>query len=128
MKSLGALAVKGFSRPVETYELVGATVVRKRLQAGPPARGLTGLVGRSREVEVFNRVLEQAEAGHGQILALVGEPGMGKSRLVYQFLHSYLPSDWTVLEGTSVSYGKATPYYPLIELMRGHFQIHEGKT
>ena len=126
VNSLGALAVKGFSRPFETYELVGVTVVRKRLQAAA-TRGLTGFVGRRREVEVFDRVLEQAEAGHGQILALVGEPGMGKSRLVYEFIHSYLPSDWTVLEGTSVSYGKATPYYPLIELMRGHFQIHEGE-
>ena len=112
VKSLGALAVKGFSRPVETYDLVGVTVVRKRLQAAA-ARGLTGFVGRSREVEVFSRVLGQAKAGHGQILALVGEPGMGKSRLVYEFIHSYLPPDWTVLEGTSVSYGKATPYYPL---------------
>ena len=125
-KSLGALAVKGFSRPVETYELVGVTVVRKRLQAAA-ARGLTGFVGRSSEVEVFSRVLGQAKAGHGQILALVGEPGMGKSRLIYEFIHSYLPPDWTVLEGTSVSYGKATPYYPLIELMRRHFQIHEGE-
>lgn len=126
VKSLGALAVKGFSRPVETYELVGVTVVRKRLQAAA-ARGLTGFVGRSSEVEAFSRVLGQAKAGHGQILALVGEPGMGKSRLVYEFIHSYLPPEWTVLEGTSVSYGKATPYYPLIELMRRHFQIHEGE-
>jgi class 3 adenylate cyclase/tetratricopeptide (TPR) repeat protein len=126
VKSLGALAVKGFSRPVETYELVGVTVVRKRLQAAA-ARGLTGFVGRSREVEVLSRVLGQAKAGHGQILALVGEPGMGKSRLVYEFIHSYLPPDWTVLEGTSVSYGKATPYYPLIELIRHYFQIQEAE-
>ena len=52
---------------------------------------------------------------------------MGKSRLVYEFTHSYLPPDWTVLEGTSVSYGKATPYYPLIELIRRYFQIQKGK-
>jgi class 3 adenylate cyclase/tetratricopeptide (TPR) repeat protein/KaiC/GvpD/RAD55 family RecA-like ATPase len=126
VKSLGALAVKGFSRPVETCELVGVTAVRKRLQAAA-ARGLTGFVGRSREVDVFSRVLGQAKAGHGQILALVGEPGMGKSRLAYEFIHSYLPPDWTVLEGTSVSYGKATPYYPLIELIRHYFQIQEAE-
>lgn len=126
VKSLGALAVKGFSRPVETYELVGVTAARKRLQAAA-ARGLTGFVGRSREVEVFSRVLGQAKAGQGQILALVGEPGTGKSRLVYEFVHSYLPPDWTVLEGTSVSYGRATPYYPLIELIRHYFQIQEAE-
>ena len=126
VESLGSVAVKGFSNPIEAYALVGVTSVRKRLYA-TVARGLTGFVGRRNEVEIFTRVLQQARAGHGQTLALVGEAGMGKSRLVYEFTHTYLPADWVVLEGTSVSYGKATPYYPLIELMRRYFLIQEGE-
>jgi len=126
VESLGSVAVKGFSNPIEAYALLGVTSVRKRLYA-TVARGLTGFVGRRNEVEIFTRVLQQARAGHGQTLALVGEAGMGKSRLVYEFTHTYLPADWVVLEGTSVSYGKATPYYPLIELMRRYFLIQEGE-
>jgi len=126
VESLGSVPVKGFSNPIEAYALLGVTSVRKRLYAAV-ARGLTGFVGRRNEVEIFNRVLQQARAGHGQTLALVGEAGMGKSRLVYEFTHTYLPADWVVLEGISVSYGKATPYYPLIELMRRYFLVQQGE-
>ncbi|MEX0803151.1 MAG: AAA family ATPase, partial [Candidatus Binatia bacterium] len=126
VNSLGPLQAKGFARPIETFELTGATAVRKRLYAAA-ARGLSGFVGRSGEIDTFRRVLEQTNSGHGQILALYGEAGMGKSRLVYEFTHGHLPPEWTVLEGTSASYGKATPYYPLIELLRRYFQVEEGE-
>ena len=86
------------------------------------------LSGATTEIEIFKRVLQQASSGHGQILALCGEAGMGKSRLVYEFTHSHLPPEWTVLEATSASYGKATPYYPLMELLRRYFQVHEGES
>ena len=127
VKALGLLQPKGFTRLIESFELTGVTAVRKRLHAAV-ARGLSGFVGRKTEIEIFNRVLQQASSGHGQILALCGEPGMGKSRLVYEFTHSHLPPEWTVLEATSASYGKATPYYPLIELLRRYFQLHEGES
>ena len=127
VNSLGLLQAKGFARPIETFELIGVTAARKRLHAAA-ARGLSGFVGRTVETEIFKRVLEQASSGHGQILALCGEAGMGKSRLVYEFTHSHLPPEWTVLEATSASYGKATPYYPLMELLRRYFQIHEGES
>jgi class 3 adenylate cyclase/tetratricopeptide (TPR) repeat protein len=127
VNSLGLLQAKGFVRPIETFELTGVTAARKRLHAAA-ARGLSGFVGRTVETEIFKRVREQASSGHGQILALCGEAGMGKSRLVYEFTHSHLPPEWTVLEATSASYGKATPYYPLMELLRRYFQIHEGES
>src|SRR4029453_16638322 len=75
--------MKGVSQPVETHELVGATTARTRVQAGV-ARGLTPLVGRRTEIEVFSKLIEQVAGGKGQILAMVGEPGMGKSRLVHE--------------------------------------------
>src|SRR5262245_61117022 len=124
VKEFGPVQVKGISRPVNTYELCGVTSARTRVQAAG-ARGLTPLVGRQSEVELFNKLVEQTAARRGQIFALVGEPGMGKSRLVHEFtLHQLAPA-WLVLEAASVSYGKATPHLPLIEMLRRYFQISD---
>src|SRR5438094_4003776 len=126
VKSLGALQVKGVSRPVDVYELVGVTSARTRLHAAV-SLGLTPFVGRKTEIETFQKLIEKSVAGRGQIFSMVGEPGMGKSRLVYEFTHSHVPPDWLILEAPSVSYGKATPYFPLIELLRRFFEISEGE-
>src|SRR5207244_4636508 len=69
------------------------------------------------------RVLGRAGAGHGQLVAIVGEAGVGKARLVYEFAHSHRVQDWLVLEASSVSYGKATSYLPVIDLLKGYFKI-----
>src|SRR5499433_2374732 len=125
VKAVGAVQVKGVSRPVEAFEVVAATTARTRVQAAA-VRGLTPLVGRRREIEVFSKLVEKAASGKGQILAMVGEPGLGKSRLVHEFTRHQLRPGWLVLEGASVSYGKATPYFPLIEMLRRYFQIADG--
>jgi len=125
VKSLGAVQVKGVSRPVDAYELIGVTAARTRLHASV-ARGLTPFVGRKAEIEAFQKLIEKSAGGRGQIFSMVGEPGMGKSRLVYEFTHSHMPPDWLVLEARSVSYGKAAPYFPVIELLRHYFAISEG--
>src|SRR5499433_2405652 len=125
VKPVGAVPVKGVSRPVEAFEVVAATTARTRVQAAA-VRGLTPLVGRRREIEVFSKLVEEAGSGKGQILAMVGEPGLGKSRLVHEFTRHQLRPGWLVLEGASVSYGKATPYFPLIEMLRRYFQIADG--
>jgi predicted ATPase len=67
--------------------------------------------------------LELAQRGHGQVVAVVGEPGVGKSRLFWEFAHSHRTDGCLVLEAASVSYGKATTYFPVIELLRGYFKI-----
>jgi len=107
---------------VEVYELTGAGAAHSRLQAAA-ARGLTKFVGRDAELETLRRTLEEAGAGHGQVVALVGEPGVGKSRLVWEFGHSHRAQDWLVLEAGSVSYGKATCYLPVTNLLRGYCGI-----
>ena len=76
VKPLGLVAVKGMSDPVEVYEVTGAGVARTRLQAAA-ARGLTRFVGRDAETEQLRKALEQARSGHGQVVAVVGEPGVG---------------------------------------------------
>src|SRR5215831_5327265 len=125
VEPLGAVRVKGLSEPVDAFKLLGAGPVRTRLQAAV-ARGLTRFVGRQHELDMLRRALARAQGGHGQVVALVGEPGVGKSRLFYEFTRSHRTQGWLLLESSSVSYGKATSYLPLIELLRGYFQVETG--
>src|SRR5438876_3274182 len=121
---LGPVPVKGLAAPIDVFELVGASGIRRRLQA-TAARGLTRFVGRDTEFAALVQALEGAGAGHGQVAALVGEAGVGKSRLVYECVHSHHMQGWHVLESASVSYGKATPYFPVLDLLRRYAQIEE---
>jgi class 3 adenylate cyclase len=109
---LGPVPIKGLDAPVEVFELVGATALRRRLQASV-VRGLSPFVGRQPELEALQQALARAGAGQGQVVALIGEPGVGKSRLVYEFLQSHHTQGWLRLESGSVSYGKATAYLPI---------------
>ena len=122
VKPLGPLPVKGLPDPVEVYEVVGAGAVRSRLHAAA-ARGLTRFVGRDSEVDQLRQALERAQAGHGQVVAVVGEPGVGKSRLYWEFTHSHRAQGWLILEASSLSYGKATAYLPVIDLLKAYFRI-----
>jgi len=122
VKPLGAVNVKGLGDPIEVFELAGAGIARTRLQAAA-ARGLTRFVGRDAEVDTVRQALARAREGHGEIVALVGEPGVGKSRLVWELTHSHRAHGWLVLESGSVSYGRASVYLPVIDLLRAYFQI-----
>src|SRR5262245_60576427 len=125
VKALGPLPVKGLDTPLEVYELVRAATIRSRFQAAA-ARGLTRFVGRESELDQLREALERARAGHGQLVAVVGEPGVGKSRLYWEFSHSHRAHGWLVLESGSVSYGKATNYLPIIQLLRTYFSIEQA--
>jgi class 3 adenylate cyclase/tetratricopeptide (TPR) repeat protein len=122
--ALGPVPVKGMAEPVEAFELRGATALRGRLQAAA-ARGLTRFVGRQTELEALSQALARAGEGQGQVAAVVGEAGVGKSRLVYEFLRSHHTQGWLVLESASVSYGKATPYFPVIDLLKRYAHVEE---
>ena len=119
--SLGPVPVKGLSAPVEVCELVGAGPARTRLQVFA-ARGLTPFVGRQAELTALHAAMEQAEAGHGQVVAVSEEPGVGKTRLFHEFTHASRMQG-LLLESSSTSYGKATPYLPVIGLLKAYFQI-----
>ena len=119
---LGPVPVKGLPEPVEVYELLRAGPVRSRLQAAV-ARGLTRFVGRDAELEHLRQALARAGAGQGQVVAGVGEAGVGKSRLFYEFTRSHHTHGWLLLASHSVSYGKATAYLPVLDLLKGYFQI-----
>ena len=120
----GPVAVKGVADPMEVYALTGASALRTRLDTAA-VRGFTRFIGRDEEIEQLRRTLALAHDGHGQLVAVVGEPGVGKSRLVYEFTHSHRTQDWLVLEASSVSYGKTTSYLPVIDLLKTYFKIHD---
>ena len=101
---LGPVPIKGLTDPVEVFELVGAGAARTRLEAAA-RRGLTRFVGRSAELEQLRGALERAAQGHGQVVAVVGDPGVGKSRLYWELVHSHRVHGWLVLQSASVSYG-----------------------
>jgi class 3 adenylate cyclase/tetratricopeptide (TPR) repeat protein len=121
LKPLGPTRVKGVSEPVNVYEVIGLGPLRTRLQRSA-GRGFTKFVGRQREMDAMKAAAEQALAGHGQIVAAVAEPGVGKSRLLFEF-KALSQSGWTVLETFSVSHGKASSFLPVIDLLHGYFKI-----
>src|SRR5882672_2382676 len=124
VKSLGPVPIKGVADRLEIYEVICAGPVRTRLQAAA-RRGLTRFVGRDGEIEQLRRAQQLAGAGRGQVVAIIGEAGVGKSRLVYEFTHSYRLESWLVLESSSVSYGKATSYLPVIDLLKAYCKIED---
>jgi class 3 adenylate cyclase/tetratricopeptide (TPR) repeat protein len=119
---IGPVPVKGLSDPVEVYEVIGAGGVQSRLAAAA-ARGLSRFVGREAELGQLHRAFERARGGRGQLFAVVGEPGVGKSRLFYEFTRSARMQGWLLVEASSVSYGGATGYLPIIGLLQGYFGI-----
>jgi class 3 adenylate cyclase/tetratricopeptide (TPR) repeat protein len=122
---LGEIAVKGRA-PVHAFEVLRAHARRSRLDAAVE-RGLTPLVGRARELEVLLERFEQVKRGHGQIVSLAGDAGIGKSRLLLEFRRRVTETDAraTWLEGQCVSFGQSIPFLPLIDQLRLNFRVEE---
>jgi len=121
LKSLGPTKVKGVNEPVNVYEVTGLGPLRTRLQRSA-GRGLSKFVGREREMEAMKAAAARATAGRGQIVAAMAEAGTGKSRLFFEF-KAKNQSGWMVLETFSVSHGKASAYFPVIDLLHNYFKI-----
>ncbi len=126
VKSLGPVPVKGLDDPIEVFELTGASAARTRLVASA-ARGLARFIGRDHEVATLYEALERAGSERGELVAIVGEAGVGKSRLTYEFLRSHNLEEWLVLEGGAVSYGETSAWLPVIGLLRRYFDLEEGE-
>jgi class 3 adenylate cyclase len=121
LKALGPARIKGSSEPVHVYEVTGLGPLRTRLQRAA-GRGLTKFIGRHREMDALKHAAEQALIGHGQVVAVMADPGVDKSRLFYEF-KATSQSSWMVLEAFSVSHGKASAYLPVLDLLSAYFEI-----
>jgi len=124
VNALGLVPVKGLGAPVEVYELTGAVGAHARFQVSA-RRGLSRFVGRAQEMDVLGVALGEAAQGLGQVVALSGEPGVGKSRLFHEFVQSHHTREWLVIRAGSVSYGATTPYLPIVDLLKDYFRIEE---
>jgi class 3 adenylate cyclase len=125
VRALGPVPVKGVAEPVEVFELAAAAASRTRLQAAA-ARGLTRFVGREAELDRLRQALDEVRRGRGRLIAAVGEAGVGKSRLFWEFVRSRRAEGCLVLQASAVSYGTATAYLPVVELLKAHLEIGPG--
>ena len=124
---LGEFRVKGKTEPVRGYAVVREIHGRTRLEVSRE-RGLTALVGRRTERDRLAQGFAEAHGGRGSVLVIAGEPGVGKSRLLYEFLRSLDGHGYLELETTCVSYGTAMAYRPIIELYRRYLDIVDTLT
>ena len=121
LRALGPMAVKGIRDPIDVYEVIRVGTLRDHFQVSMQ-RGPSKFVGREGELQRMRRALELAIGRQGQIVAVATEAGIGKSRLLFEFNRT-LPRECKLLEAFSISYGGATPWLPVIELLRSYFGI-----
>jgi adenylate cyclase len=121
---LGALEVRGVHEPLRVYELQGIGRLRTRLDASH-ARGLSRFVGRGEEMQALEAALARAREGNTQVIGVVGEAGLGKSRLCYEFLERCRGRGLMTYEAHGVAHGKAIPFLPILQLFRAFFGITE---
>ncbi len=124
-EDLGEFQLKGKSDPVRAYAVTGELQGRTRLEVSKE-RGLTALAGRGQELERLQNAFRRAAAGQGGTMVVLGEPGVGKSRLLYEFLRGLDGVDRLELETTCASYGGSFPYRPIVELLRQHLELPVG--
>ena len=125
VKALGPVPIQGLRDPLEVFAVLGAGSVQTRLQAAA-MRGLSPMVGRETEVAFLSHALTQVQAGRGQVVGVIGEPGTGKSRLVWEVLQSLHTAGWRVFASRGLAYSTTTPYLPIIEILKAYCGIEAG--
>jgi class 3 adenylate cyclase/tetratricopeptide (TPR) repeat protein len=124
-EALGERQVKGKEAPVKAYRVITTSTRRTRFDVSAE-RGLTPFVGRERELELLLDGFERAKAGRGQAFSIMGEAGVGKSRLLYEFRKAIANEDVAFLEGRCLSYSRGMAYHPIIDLLKSNFDIRES--
>ncbi|MCH7867522.1 MAG: AAA family ATPase [Myxococcales bacterium] len=122
LQSLGEFEIKGLRQPVEVYDLQGIGPLRSRFDRSH-ARGLTEFVGRDEEMHVLETALERAMKGNAQVVGVIAEAGIGKSRLCLEFAKRCRDRGIKVREAHAQAHGQLTPFLPVLEMMRGLFGI-----
>ena len=123
-EALGSRPVKGKDKPISVYRVIAPNTRRTRFEANAE-RGLTPLFGRDRELGLLLDAYERARVGKGQAFSIVSPAGMGKSRLLYEFRKEVANENTTFLEGKCLSYSMGQAYHPIIDMLRGSFDIQE---
>jgi class 3 adenylate cyclase/tetratricopeptide (TPR) repeat protein len=124
-KPLGKMKVKGKEARAKAYELMKASEVETRIEAAV-VRGLTKFVGREGEMEALKKAFEKAQSGSGQVVGIVGEAGVGKSRILIELRNMLSKAEYTYLEGRCLHFGGSMAYLPILDILRSYFGIKEG--
>ena len=125
-ESLGKVPVKGKEELQEAYELLMTSEVKTRIEAAAVA-GLTKFVGRRKEMEALQEALEKVRSGSGQVVGIVGEAGVGKSRIIFEMRKMFQRGEYGYLEGRCLHYGGLMAYLPILDILRSYFEIKEGE-
>jgi class 3 adenylate cyclase len=124
-KSLGKVAVKGKDDPQEAFELIKTGEVETRIGASV-AKGLTRFVGRKNSMAALMEAFNKAKSGSGQVVGVVGEAGVGKSRLLFEMRSMLPPAEYSYLEGRCLHFGGTMIYLPILDVLRSYFEIKDG--
>ena len=124
-EALGELAIKGKEDAIKTYRVIAPSTRRTRFDVSAE-RGLTPLVGRMWELDLLLDAFKRSKEGHGQVVSIVSEAGIGKSRVLYEFRKAVANEDVTFLEGRCLSYSRGVVYHPLIDILKSIFKIRES--
>ena len=124
LRDRGALDLRGVSGKVHSFEVLGERAARDRVEAGAP-EGLTPLVGRERELAQLDDAFASARAGRGRVVFVVGEAGIGKSRLLFEFRRSLEAAPHSWIEGRCASYARSTAFHPIVDGLRRSFGISD---
>lgn len=122
---MGSTRVKGKVQPIELYKVLEAGQIETRLGAAM-ARGLTTFVGRQGELRDLSMLFEDVAGGKGRIVSMVGEAGVGKSRLLLEFRRSLHGRDFCFLVGECLPFGTSIAYLPLLGLLKSYFRLKDG--
>jgi class 3 adenylate cyclase/tetratricopeptide (TPR) repeat protein len=126
-ESIGSVSIKGLTAPQEAYKLIKTGEVGTRIAASV-AKGLTPFVGRKNSMATLMGVYENARAGQGQVVGIVGEAGVGKSRLLLEFTNFLANGDFIYLEGRCLHYGGSMSYLPVRDIIKSYFSIKDDDT
>jgi predicted ATPase/class 3 adenylate cyclase len=119
------VVLKGSEQSAEARELLNARKIESRFDAAV-LEGLSRFCGRENEMRELYKVFTEVERGNGRIVGVMGEPGIGKSRLLKEFRESLTPGEGTFYEGRCIHYGKSLSYMPLKDLLKTFFKIEES--
>jgi class 3 adenylate cyclase/tetratricopeptide (TPR) repeat protein len=125
-EALGKKQVKGKEKPMKVYQVIATSTRRTRFDVSAE-RGLSRFIGRERELELLRDSFERSKAGRGQAVSIMGEAGVGKSRLLYEFRKAVANEEVAFFEGKCLSYSRGVAYYPITDILKSSFRIEDGE-